>query len=322
MAEFDRSGGSRPDQSHVADKISVIKQKGKPPHFSKQKGADSSSANNDAGPSSSKKRRERKKGKKPQSYSHHQSHIASMAMVVDWPAYAQQQATVSHPMIVLQPSQAGPSTMTVASFKPQGISYESKSLKQSAQAFTSQMGQPGPSTLTETQALISHLNLDPTIETMKLVESLCNHCEFVKKLTAYHDAIAGEKPSFPPLPLQSRIEEIPEPVAHMPPIGKCPKKMPIMTVGLPTGKKDKGKKKVISSSIVISSRDEALDWGSDNGHLYDALDDNIAESAGLERQHPLMPNAFYDTDNGMDIGGGTHYDHITLQVPSLSFGII
>ena len=108
----------------------------------------------------------------------------------------------------------------------------------------------------------------------------------------------------------------------MPPTGKCPKKTPIMTIGLPTGKKDKGKKKVISPSVVISSRDEALDWGSDDGCLYDALDEDIAESAGLERQHPLTPNAFYNTDDGMDIGGDTRYDHISLQVPSLSFGII
>ena len=191
-----------------------------------------------------------------------------------------------------------------------------------AQAFTSQTGQPGLSTLMETQALISQLNLDPTIETVKSVESLCNHREFVGKSTAYRDVIAGEKPSFPSLPLQSRIEEIPEPVAHMPPTGKCPKKTPIMTVRLPTGKKDKGKKKVISPPIVVSSGDEALDWGSDDGCLYDALDDDIAESAGLERQRPLTPNAFYDTDDGMDIGGDTRYDHISPQVPSLSFGII
>ena len=175
MAEFNCSGGSCPDQSHVADKISAIKQKGKPPHFSKQKGADSLSANNDTGPSSSKKRHEQKKGKKAQGNSHHQSHIASMAMMVDGPANVQQQAMVSCPMIALQPSRAGPSTMTVVLFKPQGISYESKSFKQSAQAYTGQTGQPGPSTLTETWALISWLNLDPMIETMKSVESLHNH---------------------------------------------------------------------------------------------------------------------------------------------------
>ena len=95
---------------------------------------------------------------------------------------------------------------------------------------------------------------------MKSVESLCNHQEFVEKSTAYQDAIAGEKPSFPPLPLQSWIEEIPEPVAHMPPTGKCPKKTPIMTIGLPTGKKNKGKK-VISPSIVVSSGDGGLTMG-------------------------------------------------------------
>ena len=47
----------------------------------------------------------------------------------------------------------------------------------------------------------------------------------------------------------------------MPPTSKHPKKTPIMTIGLPTGKKDKGKKKVISPSVVVSSGDEALDWG-------------------------------------------------------------
>ena len=157
---------------------------------------------------------------------------------------------------------------------------------------------------------------------MKSVESLCNHRHFVKQTTAYRDAIAGEKLSFPPLPLPSRIEEIPAPVAHMPPTGKRPKKMPIMTIGLPTGKKDKGKKKVVSSSIVASSGDEALNWRSDNGLFYDALDEDIAESAGLEWKRPLTPNAFYDADNGRDIGGGTNYDHITPQVPFHSIGMI
>ena len=35
-----------------------------------------------------------------------------------------------------------------------------------------------------------------------------------------------------------------------------------------------------------------------------------------------MPNAFYDADDGMDIGGDTRYDHISPQVPSLSFGLL
>ena len=162
LVEFDRSGGSHPDQSHVAGKISAIK----------QKGADSLSANNDDGPSSSKKRHDCRKAKKA---NFHQPHVTSMVMVVDQSAIVQLPAMVSRPMIVLQPSRAGPSTTTVASFRPQGMTYESKSLKQSAQAYTGQTGQPGPSTLTETRALISCLNLDPAIETMKSVESLHNH---------------------------------------------------------------------------------------------------------------------------------------------------
>ena len=63
-----------------------------------------------------------------------------MAMMVDQSANVQQQATVSRPMITLQPSWAGPSTTTIVLFRPQGISYESKSLKQSAQADTGQTG--------------------------------------------------------------------------------------------------------------------------------------------------------------------------------------
>ena len=146
-------------------------------------------------------------------------------------------------MIALQPFTGWSIHNNSCVVQPQGISYESKSLKQSAQAFTGQTGQLGPSTLTETQALISHLNLDPTIETMKSVESLCNHQEFIKKLTAYQDVIAGEKPSFPPLPLQSRVKEIPKPVAHMPPTGKRLKKTPIMTIGLPLGRRTKGRRR-------------------------------------------------------------------------------
>ena len=180
LAEFNRSGGSRNDQTHVADKISAIKRKGKPPHFSKQKGANNSSANDEAGPSSSKRRRDHKgQGNKPQGASHHHSHIASMAM--EGSATVQRQTADSRPMIALQPSRAGPSTTTIASFKPQGISYESKSLKQSAQAYTGHMGKKGPASasLQETRSLISCLNLNPSVETIKQVEALRQHRRFI-----------------------------------------------------------------------------------------------------------------------------------------------
>ena len=326
LAEFDCSGGSRTDQTHVADKITAIKRKGKPPHFSKQKGANNDSpADNQAGPSSSKCWRDQQgHGKRPQGDSHHHSHFASLA--VEGPATAQQQAVDIRPMIALQPSQAGPSTTTIASFKPQGISYESKPLRQSAQTFTGQTGKLGPSSMMESCNLISCLNLNPSIEMVKQVEALRKHRRFVKKSTPYKDALAGEKPSFPPLPLASRIEEIPKPVAHMPPKASRPKKTTILSVGLPTGKKDKGKGKEVSPPIVIDDGDEQLDWGSDDGHLYDALDDDIAKSTGLQMQRrPLTPSAFLDSNDGM---GGTYpgdspcYDHVTPQVQFLSFGFI
>ena len=324
LAEFDRSGGSRNDQTHVADKISAIKRKGKPPHFSKQKGANRSPANDEAGPSSSKWRRDCKgQGNKPPGASHHQSHVASMA--VDGPVAVQRQAADSCPMIALQPSRAGLSTMTIASFKPQGISYESKPLRQSAQTYTGHMGKPGPASasLQETRSLISHLDLNPSIETVKQVEALRQHWKFVEKSTPYKDALAGEKPSFPPLPLSSRIEEIPEPVAHMPPTGSRPKKTTIMKVGLPIGKKDKGKQKEVSPPIVVSDGDEPLDWGTDKERLYDALADDNVDPYHMQKR-PLTPSAFLDSDvdEGDTHGNSPYYDHIGPQVPFLTFGFI
>ena len=81
LAEFDRSGGSRPDQTHIADKISAVKRKGKSPQFSKQQKTNSyDPASTEAGPSNQKQsRRNRpKRGSKPQGdSSHHHSHLAS-----------------------------------------------------------------------------------------------------------------------------------------------------------------------------------------------------------------------------------------------------
>ena len=318
LAEFDRSGGSRTDQTHVADKITAIKRKGKPPHFSKQKGANNSPpANADGGPSSSKRRRDRaNRGKKPQGDSHHHTHFAS-TVEVSGPA--------ARPMIALQPSRAGPSTTTIASFKPQGISYESKPLKQSAQTYTGHTGKLGPASasLKETRTLISRLDLSPTIETMKSVEALRKHRKFVEKLTPYKNALAGEKPSFPPLPTKNRIEEIPEPMAHMPPTGSRPKKTTIMKVGLPIGKNDKGKEKEVTPPIVTNDEDEPLDWGTDDERLYNALADDDIDPFQMQKR-PLTPSAFLDSDDDMGEpqGNSPYYDHITPQVPFLTFGFI
>jgi len=61
LAEHDRSGGTRQNQTHIADKISAVKRKGKNPQFSKQKGSNSyEPASNEAGPSNPKRNRRKK----------------------------------------------------------------------------------------------------------------------------------------------------------------------------------------------------------------------------------------------------------------------
>ena len=84
LAEFDRSGGScQQDQTHIADKLSAIKRKGKTPQFKQQRGTNhQSTADDQAGPSSNKRRRNRpNRGPKPRGNSHHHSHLASTSML-------------------------------------------------------------------------------------------------------------------------------------------------------------------------------------------------------------------------------------------------
>ena len=56
MAEHDCLGGTKQNQSHITDKLSVVKRKGKSPKFSNQQNTDYEPASNEAGPSSSKRR--------------------------------------------------------------------------------------------------------------------------------------------------------------------------------------------------------------------------------------------------------------------------
>src|ERR1700678_4411415 len=143
LAEFDRSGGSRNDQTHIADKISAVKRKGKSPHFSKQQGTNRyKPALSEAGPSNSKRNRRNRanRGKKPHGDSHHHSHLASRLEMND-EAAAVQQRTAVYPSIaqpgtlVGYPSRAQPS-QTVVSFSMQGITYVSKPKHSHAQTFT------------------------------------------------------------------------------------------------------------------------------------------------------------------------------------------
>ena len=159
MAESNHSGGSRNDQTHIADNISAVKRKGKSPHFSKQQGTNKyEPASSEAGPSNPKRNRRNcaNRGKKPQGDSHHHSHLASR-LKLNGEAAAVQQRAAEHPSIaepgtlVGYPSRALP-TQTIASFSTQGITYVSKPKHSHAQTFTGQPSKPGPATLPEARS--------------------------------------------------------------------------------------------------------------------------------------------------------------------------
>ena len=213
LAEHDRLGGTKQNQSHIADKISAVKRKGKSPRFSSQKNTDYEPASNEAGPSSSKKRRlrgGRGKGKQPgQSQgSHHHSHLASWLEMneelknrpqYEWFLAQQAQPAMSlskglqswsakvqaqraeRPQIALQPSRAESSTMTIVSFKPSGATYYKNPAHPSASTFTGQPSRPGPATLPEARSLAERLNVDKNAENLRALEALRNHHRHIEK---------------------------------------------------------------------------------------------------------------------------------------------
>ena len=111
----------------------------------------------------------------------------------------------------------------------------------------------------------------------------------------------------------------------MPPTGSRPKKTTIMKVGLPVRKDDKGKgkEKEVSPPIVANDGDEPLDWGTDEERLYDTLADDDIDPYQMQKR-PLTPSAFLDSNvnDGKTHGDSPYYDHITPQVPFLTFGFI
>jgi hypothetical protein len=203
------------DQTHIADKISAVKRKGKSPHFSKQQGTNKYElALSEAGPSNTKRNRKNcaHRGKKPQGDQSHHSYLASwLEMNVE--ATAMQQWAAEHPSIaqsgtlVGYPSRAIPS-QTIASFFTQGITYVSKPKHSHVQTFTGQPSELGPATLPEARILAEHLRMSKTSENLKALEALCKHQKFVEKSTPYHDVLAVEQPIL--TPSTSCVEEVPD----------------------------------------------------------------------------------------------------------------
>ena len=315
MAEHDHLGGTKQNQSHIADKLSEVKRKGKSPKFSNQQDTDYAPASNKAGPSSSKRRRGRGnkngKGKAPGhgQGSHHHSHLASQ-LEMKAPAAVQQQQAVRLPQIALQPSRAGPTTTTIASFKPAGINYMSKPTNCPASTFTGQPSRPGLATLPEAHSLAERLEVTPTIGNLKALNALHEHRKHVEKSCAYTDALAAVPP---PTPSTIRVEEVPDVVMKAATLDKRPKKMMIMKVGLPLDPKGKGKAKEVTPPVKVSNSEEQLDWGSN-----DDVNMGLTESAGIH-QHK---HSWHDDASNGDVMDSVAYDHIAPQVPFLSIGLI
>ena len=106
IAEFDQTGTSPGQQQH-AHKISAMKRKGDHPSFSQQRSnTNTPKARDDGRASSNKKKPKKSKGKGKQA--HFVEHEPT-------PTPFSLAASAVRPMIALQPSRAGPSTMTIAS---------------------------------------------------------------------------------------------------------------------------------------------------------------------------------------------------------------
>ena len=248
LAEHDRLGGTRQNQSHIADKISAVKRKGQSPRFSNQSRANHEPASSEAGPSNPNKKkrgaRGKGKGKQPQSQqgSHHHSHLASrlemsaelnsrpllerfleleaqpafeLNRALGSEAAKLQQQTVNRPSNIRQIPLSVTST-TIASFDPAGIKQLKLPVKKSAAAYTGQPSMPGPATLPEAHKLAERLSVRRNRENLKALEALREHRKFVETSRAYADAVAAERPPSPPSNT-SGIVEIPDHINHMPP---------------------------------------------------------------------------------------------------------
>ena len=165
----------------------------------------------------------------------------------------QQQKAVRLPQIALQPSRAGPTTTTIALFKPTGINYMSKPTNRLALTFTGQPSRPGLATLPEACSLAEHLEVPPTIGNLKALNALREHCKHVEKSCAYADVLAAAPP---PTPSTTRVEEVPDIDMQAATLDKCPKKTTIMKVSLPLDSKGKGKAKEIAPPLDISDDGE------------------------------------------------------------------
>ena len=95
-------------------------------------------------------------------------------------------------MITLQPSWAGPSTMTIMSIKPNGITYVSKSTNLSASAYTGAPSKPSPNTLQGACSLAQRIRVTQTPKNLRALDALREHQKFIESLTPYKNILFPE----------------------------------------------------------------------------------------------------------------------------------
>src|SRR5271168_552906 len=292
VAEFDRTNSGDRQQAH---KISAIKRKGEHPSWKGKAPANkSSTADDEPRPSSHKKKvRRSQKGKGKH------AHVAERSpspnpFTLAAPAILEP----ARPMIALQPSRAAPSSSSVASFHPSGVTYSTVA-SSSARRFTGFPSEPGPSTLREERDLLRKMNVRPTAEPLKKLSELKRHGEFMNNSPAVKAAVAASTSTVTASPQRSYEDQFPEPQAQMPNFGRKRKqvrKTLLQRMGLPTNhlvntKGTRKGKSPLTPSIVEVSEEDSL-FGDDD------LDREIAESAGIEKRFSSQVGAIQIDDIG------------------------
>ena len=180
IAEYDRTGSVGGQQQH-AHKISAVKRKGEHPSFSQQRSYSNTPKARDEGRAPSNKKKPKKsKGKGKQA--HFVEHVPA-------PTPFSLAASAVCPMIALQPSRAGPSTMTIASINLNRVTYLMVATPRTAQKFTGIPKKVGPNTLQKERGLLKRMDITPTIQTLKTM-SLEDRLEYPAPPTMAPEAIS------------------------------------------------------------------------------------------------------------------------------------
>ena len=240
IAEYDRTGSVGGQQQHV-HKISAVKRKGEHRSFSQQRSYSNTPKARDEGQASSSKKKSKTKFKGKGKQAHFVEHEPT-------PTPFSLAASAVHPMIALQPSRAGPSTMTVVSINLNRVTYLTVATPQTAQKYTGASRKVGPNNLQKERGLLKRMNVTPTIQTLKTM-SLEECLEYPAPPTMASKAISladrifelnrashSTQESGPSI---SRFDTmIPPLVPHMPTtskrkMSKKPKKVVVTSTGLP-----------------------------------------------------------------------------------------